>query len=185
MNRLRGLIFVILLVSALIVLAAGAQEISSPAKLADIAAGKTVTRGPSLPGLSPVNPEFLAYRNRTAVRAGTVSAREGTTIVFNNGSSSHIFLDGEIPSPLDFSYTRGISADMDAVAPVEAVSYPILYDLRTLGRVTPVKDQGAARLLLGLCNIRLAGIIPPEKRDMGLFREQHEEHAGTKLPGRF
>ena len=70
------------------------------------------------------------------------AARESTAIVFNNGSSSHIFLEGEIPSPLDFSYTRGISGGMDA-AGTDGISYPVIYDLRTLGRVTPVKDQGA------------------------------------------
>ena len=44
---------------------------------------------------------------------------------------------GEVPSPLDLSYARGTH-----VRAASDLLYPASYDLRTLGRVTSVKDQG-------------------------------------------
>jgi len=77
--------------------------------------------------LSPISPEFQEYMD-------LVQAREAPSIVTAEG-----YYLGLIPAPVDMSHTRGLSV----IPEVKRVFYPVSYDLRTLGRVTPVKDQGA------------------------------------------
>ena len=77
--------------------------------------------------LSPISPEFQEYMD-------LVQAREAPSIVTAEG-----YYLGLIPAPVDMSHTRGLSV----IPEVKRVFYPLSYDLRTLGRVTPVKDQGA------------------------------------------
>lgn len=79
------------------------------------------------PVLAPQHPDFKKYTR--AVQAGThvTHNRQGKGLGF-------------IPPPLDLSYLKGkvlLFGD-------EPVSLPSQYDLRKLGRVTPVKDQGLA-----------------------------------------
>jgi len=77
--------------------------------------------------LSPINPELQEYMD-------LVRAREAPELITTEG-----YYLGLIPAPLDMSHTRGLS-----VIPVaKKVSYPASYDLRTLGRLTPIKDQGS------------------------------------------
>lgn len=77
--------------------------------------------------LSPINPEFQEYMD-------LVQARKAPRIVTAEG-----YYLGLIPAPVDMSHTIGLSV----VPEVERVFYPVSYDLRTLGQVTPIKDQGA------------------------------------------
>lgn len=70
---------------------------------------------------APLNPAFTAYlRQRRAFQ-------HGPNIAQRNG--------GLIPSPIDFSYLRNATE-------LKATSYPSSYDLRTLGMLSPVEDQG-------------------------------------------
>ena len=74
---------------------------------------------------------------------------------------------GSRPGPQDFSRTAGMQ-----VPGVRALALPATYDLRTLGRVTPVKNQNpygtcwsfAACGSLESC-ILASGALPPEIRD--------------------
>jgi len=75
--------------------------------------------------LSPINPQFQKYIN-------LIQAKKAPKMVTAEGHYS-----GLIPAPLDMSHTKGISI----IPKVKRVSYPTSYDLRTLGRVTSVKDQ--------------------------------------------
>jgi C1A family cysteine protease len=50
------------------------------------------------------------------------------------GNEKHDF--GLIPTPIDFSYLRG------ARTSVKATAYPSAYDLRALGKLSPIEDQG-------------------------------------------
>ena len=66
----------------------------------------------SIPFQAPLNPAFIEYQSQQ-VNSGLV------------------------PSTVDFSAING-----QMLAQVEAVTLPSIYDLRTLGKVTPVRDQG-------------------------------------------
>jgi C1A family cysteine protease len=76
------------------------------------------------PRLAPLNPEFVKYRALpTAQKPQAMSS--GTAYTY-----------GLIPSPLDLSYLQGQAAQNTVLSPL-----PSKYDLRALGRVTPVKNQ--------------------------------------------
>ena len=74
--------------------------------------------------VAPVNPDFLRYlQNREAgiLRQATEER------------------PGLIPSPLDLSHLKG-----ESIFPgVRLLGFPVSYDLRSLGKVTPVKNQGS------------------------------------------
>jgi len=76
--------------------------------------------------LSPINPQFPEYMD-------LVRARKAPELITTEG-----YYLGLIPAPLDVTHTRGLSVIPEA----KKVSYPASYDLRTLGRLTPIKDQG-------------------------------------------
>ncbi len=71
---------------------------------------------------APLNPAFIAYRNNAPIKPQVIGGR-GT---------------GLIPTPVDLSHLSPIYTPL---------SFPAVYDLRTLNKVTPVKDQGTA----GVC----------------------------------
>ncbi|MDY0130892.1 MAG: C1 family peptidase, partial [Methanosarcina vacuolata] len=73
------------------------------------------------PGLAPVNPDFIKYQQAKTSNQLEPSDGHGT---------------GFIPSTVDLSHLSPISYGK--------VSFPAYYDLRTLNKVTPVKDQGNA-----------------------------------------
>jgi C1A family cysteine protease len=76
--------------------------------------------------MAPLNPAWLAYeQNLTAGKAIITTTATGHSL-------------GSVPSPVDLSYLTG----KRAAAAGLALTYPASYDLRTVGKVTPVKDQG-------------------------------------------
>ena len=75
--------------------------------------------GPPLPRRAPLNPKFEAFMKTGGERSG-----EGGRL-------------GYIPPPVSLSHVRGKVAD-----PGARRSYAALYDLRTLDKLTSVKDQG-------------------------------------------
>ncbi|MDI6793436.1 MAG: clostripain-related cysteine peptidase, partial [bacterium] len=78
------------------------------------------------PNLAPINPAFKEYMDRVQVgKAPLLLTTDGYGL-------------GLIPAPLDMSHLKGLSI----ISGSPRVSYPTSYDLRTLGQVTPVKDQG-------------------------------------------
>jgi len=77
---------------------------------------------------APLNPAFVEYMEK--VKAGQVSAQTAGTYGL-----------GHVPAPFDASRLKGKS-----IIPGDQVSvmaYPAIYDLRALGRVTSVKNQGS------------------------------------------
>jgi len=76
--------------------------------------------------MAPLNPDFVAYLNTA-----------GKGQVENLTSSWHSL--GHLPSPVDYSYMKGIN--LHASKGVEALTYPVSFDLRTTNKLTPVKDQ--------------------------------------------
>ena len=73
------------------------------------------------PALAPLNPEFVRYRS---------DLERGRIRFFT--SDGHP--TGLIPLPMDFSQVKDSGL-------VLATSYPARYDLRTLGKLSPVRDQ--------------------------------------------
>ena len=79
-------------------------------------------------GLAPENPKFTEYKNRKLVYQAPLSS---------NGHKA-----GFSPSPVNLGHlTRAPVAGVYASA---NTSIPTSYDLRTLNRITPVKNQGSA-----------------------------------------
>jgi C1A family cysteine protease len=76
--------------------------------------------------VAPLNPDFLKYQQQLLDPLAT------PVWAAPNGFA----LRGLTPAPVDMS----VAANTRLA--VGTVSYPVSYDLRTLGRVTPVRDQG-------------------------------------------
>ena len=92
----------------------------------------TQTRSSSQFSFSPINPEFSSYANNTTLK-----------------NRYHRHHRGRIPSPIDLRYLKNThKARLNSSASKPSYGdgdvLPSSYDLRTLNRVTPVKDQGAA-----------------------------------------
>jgi C1A family cysteine protease len=88
------------------------------------------------PSLAPFNSDFLNYQRTT--QNGTAKKQ---------AIKNHAL--GVVPSPIDLSHMKGhniveqIKALKSLAEPVQGQStYPAVYDLRTLGKLTPVKNQG-------------------------------------------
>ncbi len=75
--------------------------------------------------LAPLNPAFLQYFEDLEFGRVQKFTTEGYTL-------------GLIPPPLELSHMKG----EPILKPYELFGFPSSYDLRTLGKVTPVKDQG-------------------------------------------
>ncbi len=108
--------------------------------------------------VAPINPDFLAYQ-KTAEENVLASSEEG-------GERP----PGLIPPPLDLSH---IGTSESRPAPMlmrEAL--PVAYDLRSQGRVTPVKDQGRVGSCWAFSAIASleSSLLPGETRD---FAENH------------
>ncbi|VVB70388.1 Uncharacterised protein [uncultured archaeon] len=73
---------------------------------------------------APPDPAWIEYKQN-------LKAGKGVTMTTATGNPL-----GHIPSPVDLSYLEGKRV------PGAAQTYPSSYDLRTIGRVTSVKDQG-------------------------------------------
>jgi|GEM_PF-889948 len=78
------------------------------------------------PQFGPLNPEFVEYLAKTMV---------GRQMVAADAEPSY----GLVPPCLDLSHLRRQST---VQALRDIIAFPPSYDLRTLGRVTPVRDQG-------------------------------------------
>jgi len=85
-----------------------------------------------LPQNAPVNPEFVEFVAQTAVPAvmGTTSITDSTRRT------------GQRPSPVDFSHLKGKGSLITLPYRIERGVYPVTYDLRSLGKVSPVRNQG-------------------------------------------
>lgn len=86
-----------------------------------------------LPQSAPVNPEFVAFVALPAATAAidTLSAADAARRT------------GQRPSPLDFSHLKGKGSLIVMPYRIERGVYPATYDLRSSGKVSPVRDQGS------------------------------------------
>ena len=76
--------------------------------------------------VAPPNPAFENYLKEVQSGGGRPTVTSGGYFL------------GLLPNPVDLSHTRGLT-----IYPKSLLEFPASYDLRTLGRVTPVKDQGS------------------------------------------
>ncbi|MDP3564398.1 MAG: C1 family peptidase, partial [Methanoregula sp.] len=97
------------------------------------------------PGLAPVNPEFLEYQKQLQL-SGTKKTMTRQTVTDLTGKpSTRLFSLGEIPGTVDLSHTRGQLITPDSASATVHNAGPdghaTSFDLRTSGKVSPVKDQ--------------------------------------------
>jgi C1A family cysteine protease len=128
-----------LLGAALIVLVA-----SSPA----FATGSTLRA-------APLSSEFRAYQAALEVRRA----------MSWNGALGHAL--GELPAPLDPSLLHGVRDVSRLAREALPSSYPSSYDLRVIGKLTPVRDQGryGACWAFGAYASMESALLPGETRD--------------------
>ncbi len=84
-----------------------------------VAVAETTTQSPEV---APISEEFINYQNKE--------------IPVEPEPSLDGHQAGLVPEPVDLDYLSDISVGKE--------SFPVSYDLRTLNRVTPVRDQGSA-----------------------------------------
>ncbi len=80
---------------------------------------------------APLNPAYVDYINKNSRLRSLKMAGLGSDYAL-----------GQIPSPLDLSYMNGEQIISSNSLPI--YGYPASYDLRTLNRVTSVKNQGTS-----------------------------------------
>jgi C1A family cysteine protease len=73
--------------------------------------------------IAPINPSFLEYVEKARIGAVSLYSAEG-------------FRLGEIPAPVDLTHIKG------PVNKRTETSYPPVFDLRDIDKLSPVKDQG-------------------------------------------
>ena len=83
---------------------------------------------PLRPTRAALNPEFVAYQEALGTMAlPLTTTEEGQGL-------------GLLPSPVDLSHMTGLSPG--GFYPQDSLGLPTQYDLRSLGRVTPIRNQG-------------------------------------------
>jgi C1A family cysteine protease len=99
--------------------------------------------------VSPVNPAFTDFMLHKTFMMGAVAESNGF---------------GLLPSPVDRSHLKGVTT---LFALESATSIPASYDLRTLGRVTPVRNQGncGSCWAFGTMASLESSLMPTESRD--------------------
>lgn len=102
--------------------------------------------------LAPVNPDFTKYLSDFKKRGVPKQTADGLGL-------------GYIPAPLDTSHLKGKKISKAAV-------FPAAYDLRTAGKLTPVKDQGPCGSCWAFATYGSleSYLLPSETRD---FSENH------------
>ncbi|MGA2122706.1 MAG: DUF3821 domain-containing protein, partial [Methanoregula sp.] len=145
--------------------AQGTPEIITP--LASGASTAQDTDSATVLTKAPVNPEFLEYQNRMK-QSATPTAATVISTASGSESTSHVSVDGVIPSPVDLTHNQGQHIELYSGSysgsyselssgsgsgsvtgsgsgfPIEGDSYNGTYNLHTLGKVSSVKDQGGA-----------------------------------------
>ena len=112
----------------------------------------TVSRAEDVATSAPLNPALLAYMSKKA----SLKAQTSTAT-----APPHAF--GYIPEPIDYSYLRG----QQVPQAFQRLALPASFDLRTLGKVTPVRDQGSCGACWTFATMGSAEseLLPGETRD--------------------
>ncbi len=118
--------------------------------------------------LASLNPDYIAYKNQIAVKNDAVLL---SSLQVSENMQHGL---GYIPPTINLSYTKGqdiaeyIRSDpASGILHLGAGPYPSRFDLRTLSKVTPIKDQGAAGSCWAFATYASleSTILPEELRD--------------------
>ncbi len=88
--------------------------------------------------LAPLNPEFEEYQEKEELSEERILLTSGEPFfpeIVNSGEEAENLVTGLTPAPVDLSHLKTVES------PEDLGSYPASYDLRTLGLVSPVRDQ--------------------------------------------
>ena len=101
------------------------------------------------PNMAPVNPAYLRYLQQQQQVTGKLSSVTSIASEPQKPVSSHA--TGIIPLYEDISHLRGpfvvedtMSSTFGGFSILDDGGLPFVYDLRTMGRVSPVKNQGSS-----------------------------------------
>lgn len=86
-------------------------------------------------GFAPMNPAFLKWRDEQSKQAEIQNPSD--SVLASNSSSGTSHKTGYIPGPVNLSHLADNLPRVFAAAD----ELPESYDLRTYGRVTPIKNQ--------------------------------------------
>ena len=113
--------------------------------------------GDSVPLVAPLNPDFVGYQSAASTKTHTSATPVPS-----------LHPTGYIPSPVDYSHLKNANnAVPSSLKKSTSTAVPTAYDLRTLGRVSPVKDQGQCGdcWAFGAVASLESGLLPAELDD--------------------
>ncbi len=84
---------------------------------------------------APINPEFLKYQEQMDINENTEKLLYSSGNPLTSETEAEVYPTGLNPAPLDLSYLKAVED------PEYSGSFEPFYDLRSLGKVSPVKDQ--------------------------------------------
>lgn len=115
---------------------------------------KVVAQDSETVATAPLNPDFVNYVNSRGALKSLQAAATG---------EEHTF--GYIPEPIDRSYLKG--QQVIHTMALESAALPASYDLRTFGKVTPVRNQGSCGACWAFATMGSteSNLLPDENRD--------------------
>lgn len=110
----------------------GGEPVEQLISISDMVAGDGSEKTCSL---APINPEFLEYQEQMNKKEITDRLLFSSTNRSTSGAEADIYVTGLNPAPVDLSHLKTVEGLEDSGY------FESFYDLRTLGKVSSIKDQ--------------------------------------------
>ena len=125
---------------------------------------------------APADPAFVQYLQDARGGQDRTLGLVPAPIAWTDVPRTHFApLMARFPDRFAPASTAAAASPQAAVAPagVQTAAAPATYDLRTAGKLSPVRDQGRYGTCWAFAVARLARVEPPARRGERLLREQH------------